>query len=79
MTRPESAGPGEVAVSFDVLRERFLAQMRHLEDGTVELYTSYVIHHLVPFFGDKDLGQILRTRPLRPGDKQGWRPSTTTG
>ena len=54
MTRPESAGPGEVAVSFDVLRERFLAQMRHLEEGPVELYTSYGIHHLLLFFGSKD-------------------------
>lgn len=54
-----------VGVSFSELWSRFLEGQRHNEEGTVELYTGYGKHHLLPFFGEVDLGLIARTRPLR--------------
>jgi integrase len=57
--------PAVTGVLFDQLWSKFMNTQRHLEEGTVELYTSYGELHLLPFFTGVDLGLIQRTRPLR--------------
>src|SRR4051794_11233695 len=47
---------------------RFLIKIRHVDEGTRPLYTSYGKYHLLPFFGSTDIGLILRTKPLRSAD-----------
>lgn len=55
-------------VTFATLWQTFLDRQHHLEEGTLTDYTSYGTYHLLPFFGDTDIGLILRTRPLRAAD-----------
>jgi integrase len=61
-------GPHQVGMTFAELWDRFLQAQRQLEETTAELYESYGTFHLLPFFGELDLGQIHRTRPLRLRD-----------
>ena len=37
-------------------------------EGALADYTSSGNYHLLPFFGDTDIGLILRTKPLRAAD-----------
>lgn len=55
-------------VSFRKLWQTFLDRQHHIEEGTSADYTSYGENHLLPFFGDTDIGLILRTEPLRAAD-----------
>lgn len=66
-----AATPGDahlVGMTFAELWHRFLQAQRQLEETTAEDYASYGKFHLLPFFGDLDLGLIHRTAPLRPRD-----------
>jgi hypothetical protein len=55
-------------VTFRRLWQTFLDRQRHMAEGTHELYESYGEHHLLPYFGDTDIGLLLRTEPLRAAD-----------
>jgi hypothetical protein len=57
-----------VGLTFAQLWARFLEAQRHLEETTAEDYSSYGNFHLLPFFGDLDLGLIYRSRALRERD-----------
>lgn len=68
---PAPAAPGDrhlTGVSFRTLWETSLGRQHHLEEGTATDYASYGTYHLLPYFGDTDIGLILRTRPLRAAD-----------
>jgi hypothetical protein len=55
--------PRRTGVTFRRLWETFLDRQHHVEEGTLGDYTSYGQYHLLPFFGDTDIGLILRTEP----------------
>ena len=57
-----------VGVTFAHLWQRFPESQRQLEETTVDLYEGYGRTHLLPFFGEIDLGLIQRAEPLRAGD-----------
>jgi integrase len=68
---PQSAAPADprlTGVTFRKLWHSFLDRQHHVEEGTRSDYTSYGEYHLLPFFGDTDIGLILRTEPLRAAD-----------
>jgi hypothetical protein len=63
---PLSAAPSDprlTGVPFRTLWQTFLDRQHNVEEGTLEDYTSYGTYHLLPFFGDTDIGLILRTKP----------------
>jgi len=62
------ADPRLTGVTFRRLWQTFLDRHRSIAEGTRELYESYGEHHLLPYFGDTDIGLILRTEPLRTTD-----------
>ena len=55
-------------VTFSKLWHTFLDRQHHVEEGTLADYTSYGQDHLLPSFGDTDIGLILRTEALRAAD-----------
>ncbi len=57
-----------VGVTFAHLWQRFLDAQRQLEETTADLYEGYGRNHLLPFFGEVDLGLIRRAEPLRVTD-----------
>jgi integrase len=72
---PLSAGPAGApsdprltGVTFRRLWQTFLDRHRNIAEGTHELYESYGEYHLLSYFGDTDIGLILRSEPLRASD-----------
>jgi hypothetical protein len=71
VSAPPSGAPADprlTGVTFRKLWQTFLDRQHHVEEGTLADYTSYGHYHLLPFFGDTDIGLILRTEPLRAAD-----------
>jgi integrase len=57
-----------VGVTFQRLWEQWIKAQRQLEDTSLDLYEAYAKNHLLPYFGEHDLGLIRRSEPLRMSD-----------